>query len=253
MVSDDLMAMEEVNLNRLNWFEEVEERERRKIYRKNWPVMRDYHGWNALKEKKNTIELRISRFNKFYLSLKQDWKKFVYYRIRPYLKMKHLKLKIENEILFVCCSFFHFFLLSSVGDFWALNRLDNGAGDDEGGNGVAAVCDCSFSFGLDVVVDDDENEFWTCISVPNVLDTCCCNEFDAFLCMPNIVNANCVPIGVVGDAVGSFVEGEDVACLFFCRSRLADMIVFIKRVGALPTKSFVFSIKLINSNWIKKI
>ncbi len=132
------------------------------------------------------------------------------------------------------------FLLSSVDDFWAFKRFCVGEGD--GGGGWVWV----LSFGLGIV--GDENEFCTCISVPKVLDTCCCNEFDAFLCIPNIVNANCVPIGGVG-GVGDVVEILfDACCLVFCKSRFDVIIDFIKRVEALPFKSLLFSIKLNNNN-----
>ncbi len=128
-------------------------------------------------------------------------------------------------------------LLSSVDNFWTFNRFCVGEGDGGGG------CNWVLSFGLGIV--GDENEFCTCISVPKVLDTCCCKEFDAFLCIPNIVNANCAPIGGVGDVVRIL---SDVGCLVRCKSRFDDTIDFIKHVGALPFKSFVFSIKLNHNN-----
>jgi hypothetical protein len=77
-----------------------------------------------------------------------------------------------------------------------------------------------------------------------VLDTCCCNEFDAFLCIPNIVKANCVPIGGVVVGGGVTILFDIDCCLFFCKSRLDVIIDFIKRVDAVPFKSLALSIKL---------
>ncbi len=127
-------------------------------------------------------------------------------------------------------------LLSSVDDFWAIDRFCVGEGEGDG-----CCSDWAFSFGL---VVGAEREFCTCISVPNVLDTCCCNELDAFLCIPNIVNANCVPIGGVWDVA---IVLLDVGCLFRCKSRLDEIIDFIRRVDAFPFKSWLFSIKLNNN------
>jgi hypothetical protein len=63
--------------------------------------------------------------------------------------------------------------------------------------------------------------------------------------MPNIVRANCVPIGDVDFGVDgrSFTEFV-VDCLFFCRSRLDEIIDFMRRVDALPFKSLKLSINL---------
>jgi hypothetical protein len=159
---------------------------------------------------------------------------------------------------------------SKLADFGAWDRpSDEGgvrAGDLDTGCCVCCCC-CCFSLGLGTFVGE-ENEFCTWISVPNVLETCCWSEFEAFLCMPNIVNANWVPIGGVdvfdddggGGGVGCGVLTLDVVgdgcCLWRCKSRFDEMIDFISRVDAFPFRSLVFSInrttvcvEMIESDW----
>lgn len=156
--------------------------------------------------------------------------------MKKHLELKYRKYESKISKFLV--------LLSSVEDFWLFNkRFCVGEGDGTGGGGC---CDSGFSFGLGIV--GDENELCTCLSVPSVLDTCCCNEFDAFLCIPNIVKANCVPIGGGFGDVVKFLF--DVCCLCRCKSRLDVIIDFIKRDGALPIKSLLFSIKLEKNKYL---
>lgn len=148
---------------------------------------------------------------------------FDYSRIPPVRMTKHLKMSIDFRSLKIFSSI----LLSRIDDFC----VDVRAGD------ATFVCNNDLSSGLFVV---PENELWTWANEPNVFVTCCCNEFDGFRCIPNIVKAKFVPIGGVQAGVRGL--GDAWGCLFFCKSRWDATIDLTKRVDAFPFNSIGLSL-----------